>query len=74
VSQLCFGHPKTLASFIRQLADYEETHADAFVHIEEEDRKWGRKKVIKKAKGGRPTKAIKRNKPLTVKCTTIEKR
>jgi len=24
-------------------------------------------------KGGRPAKAIKRNKPLTVKCTTIEK-
>ena len=27
----------------------------------------------KRSKGGRPTKAIKRNKPLTVKCTTIEK-
>jgi hypothetical protein len=27
----------------------------------------------KKGKGGRPSKTIKRNKPLTVKCTSIEK-
>ncbi|MGN6213657.1 plasmid mobilization protein [Parafilimonas sp.] len=30
-------------------------------------------KAHKRMLGGRPSKAIKRNKPLTVKCTTIEK-
>jgi hypothetical protein len=30
-------------------------------------------KIYKSNKGGRPSKAIKRNKPLTVKCTSIER-
>jgi hypothetical protein len=36
MSQLCFGHPKTLAPSCRTYGIQEETHADAFVYIEEE--------------------------------------
>lgn len=49
-----------------------ETHAGAFV-IAKEKREMEQEKPHKRTLGGRPSKAIKRNKPLTVKCTTIEK-
>jgi hypothetical protein len=49
-----------------------KAHADAFVN-EEERQEMEKERIHKALKGGRPSKTIKRNKPLTVKCTTIEK-
>jgi hypothetical protein len=49
-----------------------KAHADALVS-EEERQEMKQERIHKTSKGGRPLKTIKRNKPLTVKCTTIEK-
>lgn len=66
------GIPKRWLPSCRIYGIHEETHADAFVK-DEERIVMAEEKKHNRSKGGRPSKVIKRNKPLTVKCTAIEK-
>ena len=66
------GIPKRWLPSCRTYGIHEETHANAFVN-DEEKLEMEQQNKHNLSKGGRPSKATKRNQPLTVKCTTIEK-
>lgn len=75
-SQLCFGHPKTLwLPSSRYCGIQEGPHpAESGIRRKRGGKRMEQEKKDKRNKGGRPAKAVKRNKALTVKCTLLEQK